>query len=1067
MNALLLVAVLVASLMLQPSPGRPEWDDPAVLHVGTERPHATLMVYPSADLATTGDRTRSPWFRSLNGTWKFNWAPGPAGRPTDFHREDFADSAWKTIKVPGSIEMQGFGLPIYVNIGYTFPYERSAPHPPRDANPVGSYRTTFEVPADWTGRQVLLHFDGVDSAFYAWVNGQKVGYSEDARTPAEFNVTRYVRPGKNQLAVEVYRYSDGSFLEDQDMFRMSGIFRDVYLWATPPQHVRDVQVSTDLDPKYVDATLTVNASIVTTAAGAVTAEVELRDPAGGRVAGASKAVRLTPGSDTHAVFRIPVRNPRKWTAETPALYQVLVTLRDGRGQVLEVVPQAAGFREVEIRGGRLLVNGRPVLFKGVNRHEHDATLGHTLDRALMVRDIELMKQHNVNAVRTSHYPNDPLWYELADRYGLYLVDEANIECHGFGTDTKNRLTNDPAWTAAYVDRMQRMVERDKNHPSVVIWSMGNECGDGLNFDATYKWTKGRDASRPVHYEGSSSWGGPNSDINSFMYPSPARMEELARKRPDVPLLLCEYTHAMGNSNGGLKEYWDLFYSGGNMQGAFVWDWVNQGIRQPVPAAYRDTAGRDTFFAYGGWWEDRTGQHNDENFCQNGLVSADRVPYPGLAALKYVYRYLHGVPTGLPSLAGAATSSGAAGLSPVRISVRSWFDFVNARDVATGAWSVTANGRSVASGGLPELDIAPGQQREFTIPLPAITPEPGTEYFLNLSFTTKEETPWAPKGHEMAWEQWKLPIQSPPAPQPPSPRALGMETWGRLTYFTGTDFALVFDRLLGEIQSYSLRGTRVLERGPRLDFWRAMTDNDLGAWKSVGNAARKAPESDITVWRHAGPSWSVKDVQVKRLDAGRAQVTVSGAVPAAGATCTLTYTIRGDGEVAVEADYQPGSAPTAMMPRFGLELVVSPGFEKIEWLGRGPLETYSDRQFERIGLYSSTVREQWVEYSRPQENGNKTDVRWVKLTNGAGLGLMAVGEPTLSVAASHVTKDDLEGADYSFKLPRRPEIYLNLDMAQMGVGGIDSWSRNAYPLPAYRIDPAGPHKYRFTLKPVAR
>jgi len=701
-----------------------------------------------------------------------------------------------------------------------------------------------------------------------------------------------------------------------------------------------------------------------------------------------------------------------------------------------------------------LVNGRPILFKGVNRHEHDVTLGHTLDRTLMVRDIELMKQHNVNAVRTSHYPNDPLWYELADRYGLYLIDEANIECHGFGTDPKNRLTNDAAWTPAYVDRMQRMVERDKNHPSVVIWSMGNECGEGLNFAATYKWTKTRDASRPVHYEGSSSEGGPNSDINSFMYPSPARMVELAKKRPDMPLILCEYTHAMGNSNGGLKEYWDLFYSGANMQGAFVWDWVNQGIRQPVPERHRATAGRDTFLAYGGWWEDRVGQHNDENFCQNGLVSADRVPYPGLSALKYVYRYLHAAP-----VEGAASMSG-------RVTIKNWFDFVNAKDVATGTWSVLANGRPVASGALPELDIAPGQQREFTVPLPPVTPEAGTEYFLNLSFVTRDQTAWAPKGHEIAWEQWKLPIQAPPLAEPAAPPALAMENWGRLTHFTGPDFALVFDRLVGEIQSYSHRGVRVLERGPQPDFWRAMTDNDLGAWKSVGNSARKDPKSDITVWRHAGPAWSVKDVQVKRLDAGRAQVTVLGAIPAAEATCVMTYTIRGDGEVAVETAYQPGTAAKAMMPRFGLELVVSPGFEKIEWFGRGPIETYSDRQFERIGLYSSTVGEQWVEYSRPQENGNKTDVRWVKLTNQAGLGLMAIGEPTLSVAASHFTKEDLEGADYSFKLPRRPEIYLNLDMVQMGVGGIDSWSRNAYPLPAYRVDPGQPLKYRFRLRPVA-
>ena len=1050
MSNLLLALILALSALGQSPAQRPEWDDPAVLHEGTERPHATLMAYPSAELAATGDPARSPWFRSLNGTWKFNWAPGPASRPVGFHREDFSDGSWKTIRVPGSIEAQGFGIPIYVNSGYSFPYDEKAPRPPLEANPVGSYRTTFEVPADWGGRQVFLHFDGVDSAFYAWVNGVRVGYSEDARTPAEFNVTRLLRPGRNLLAVEVYRYSDGSFLEDQDMFRMSGIFRDVYLWSPADQHVRDIHVNTELDASYQDAVLTVRADLATRAAASTVVELELRDPSGARMAGASKRVRVAPGADTPALFRLAVENPRKWSAETPVLYQVLLTVRDAKGRVLEVVPQAVGFREVEVKGARVLVNGRPVLLKGVNRHEHDVALGHTLDRAVMVRDIELMKQHNVNAVRTTHYPNDPLWYELADRYGLYLIDEANIECHGFGTNPQNRLTNDPAWTAAYVDRMQRMVERDKNHPSVVIWSMGNECGDGLNFAATYKWTKGRDASRPVHYEGTTSEGGSHADVNSFMYPSPSRMEELAKKRPDLPLILCEYTHAMGNSNGGLKEYWDLFYSGANMQGAFVWDWVDQGIRQPVPAAFRASTEAKSFFAYGGWWEDRVGQNNDENFCQNGLVSADRVPHPGLAALKYVYRYLHGAPVDL-----------AAG----RVSVRSWFDFVNAKDVATATWTVTANGRVLGSGPLPDLDIAPGQQREFTLPLPAIAPQPATEYFLNLSFATREETAWAPKGHEIAWEQWRLPIEAPPAPPSAPPPPLGMEAWGRLTRFTGPDFALIFDRLSGVIQRYSYRGVAVLERGPRPDFWRAMTDNDLGAWKSVGTLARKDPKADISVWRHAGPAWSVRDVQVKRVDAGSAQVVVSAAIPAADAACTITYTIRGDGEMAVETSYQPGTSARAMMPRFGLELVVSPGLERIEWFGRGPLETYADRQFERVGRYSSTVTAQWVEYSRPQENGNKTDVRWVTLTNGNGVGLMAIGDPTLSVSASHVTKDDLEGTDYSFKLPRRPETYLNLDMAQMGVGGIDSWSRNAYPLPAYRIAADQPHRFRFTLRPV--
>ena len=1035
---------------------RPEWDDLAVLHVGAERPHATMMAYPSAELAVANDPARSPWFRSLNGTWKLRWSPNPAARLVDFWREDVRDEGWADVKVPGSLETQGFGMPVYVNIGYVFPFDEKAPRPPSDDNPVASYRTRFDLPADWAGRRVLLHFDGVDSAAYVWVNGTKIGYSEDSRTPMEFDVTRSVRPGSNLLAVEVYRFSDGSFLEDQDMFRLSGIFRDVYLWSPAAQHVRDFEVKTDLDARYRDATLDVRALVVNVgqAPAGVTLDLELRDPSGARVGAASRRARAAAGgTDTPIAFRLPVRNPLTWSAETPSLYTLLLTLRSAAGQVLEVIPARVGFREVSIADGKILVNGRPVLFKGVNRHEHHPETGHTVDRETMVRDIELMKRHNVNAVRTSHYPNAPLWYELTDQYGLYVIDEANIETHGFGSNRKNRLANDPAWAASHLDRMTRMVERDKNHPSIVIWSMGNESGDGPNFAGTYAWTKQRDPSRPVHYEGSSSEGGPNSDINSFMYPTPQQVEALAAKRPAMPLLLCEYTHAMGNSNGGLQHYWDLFYSGRNMRGAFVWDWVNQGIRQKVPAAYRAAGGPETFLAYGGWWEDPAGQHNDWNFSQNGLVSADRVPSPGLRAIKYVYRSLHG---------------SAVDLKAGRVAVRNWFDFLNARDAASLSWAVSANGTTVQSGSVDLPDIPPGEQREVSLPVPAITPEPGTEYWLNLSFVTRDDSSWAPKGHEIAWEQFRLPIEAPPAPTRPSAPPLGIEEWGRLTYFTGKDFSLTFDRLAGAVLSYSVRGRRVIERGPVPDFWRAMTDNDLGAWKSVGAAARKNPALDTTVWREAGSAWRVKDVAVTRLDDGRARVKVTGVLPVGGgAPYEVTYTIAGDGEVAVEASYSPGTLPAGMMPRFGLQLMLAAGLETITWYGRGPHETYWDRAFEPIGVYSGTVAGQWVEYSRPQENGNKVDVRWVTLTGADGIGLMARGDPTLSVSASHATARDLEAADYTFQVPRRPQVFLNLDGAQMGVGGIDSWSPKAWPLEPYRLPADQPHRYRFTLTPVLK
>jgi beta-galactosidase len=987
-----------------------------------------MMVYPSAALARQADRTKSPWFKLLNGDWKFHWVARPDQRPADFYRPDFNDAQWKPIPVPSSWQLQGYDYPIYTNILYPFQYDPKNPRPPRDYNPVGSYRTTFEVPAGWKGRQVLLHFSGVDSAFYVWVNGHQAGYSEDSRTPAEFNITKYLKPGANLLAVEVYRYSDGSYLEDQDMWRMSGIFRDVYLWSVAGRHIRDFEVRTDLDAEYRDAVLKLSAEV--TGNGSLT--MELFDGAQ-RVA----PPRVVKVADGRAAAEINIANPRKWTAETPFLYQLLLMLKDPAGRTVEVIPWRVGFREVEIRNARILVNGRPVLFKGVNRHEHSPDTGKYVPVDLMVKDILLMKQYNINAVRTSHYPNAPEWYELCDRYGLYVIDEGNIESHGYGNDPRNRLSNDPEWRTAHLDRVARMVERDKNHASVAIWSFGNESGDGPNVKAAYEWTKQRDPTRPFHYEGTTAHGGSNADINSFMYPPPEEMARLAAKRPEMPLLLCEYTHAMGNSNGGLKEYWDIFYSDTNMRGAFVWDWVDQGIRQPVPAGYQARSGKKTFLAYGGWWEDQRGLHNDNNFCMNGLVNADREPHPGLHAIKYVYRYLH------------------ARFEDGKLRVKNWFDFVNAKDVAEGLWEVKAEGETLASGRLPELDLAPGQERELAIALPAIEPAPGVEYWLNVSFVLKADTPYAKKGHEIAWEQFKL-AEGPPRAFQPSGE-LSIDEQGDEVRFAGRDFSVVLDQKAGAISGYTFRGTRLIERGPVPDFWRAPTDNDRGAWKNLSTAEKKQPELDLEVWRGG---WQAKSVEVKRLDQGSAQATVSFE-PA-----IISYTIYGSGDIVVETTFRPDEARRAMLPRFGTELVLAPGLEKITWYGRGPNETYADRSFERVGVYSGTVEGQWTEYSRPQENGNKVDVRWVTLVNGRGAGLRATGMPLLSVAASHYTKKDVEDSDYSFKLQRRPEVYLNLDARQMGVGGIDSWSMNAYPLAPYRIPSGQAMSFRYRLSPVA-
>ena len=1042
------------SLALLAGADRPEWDNPAIVHVGTEKPHVTMMAFPSAELARTGDRAKSPWFHLLNGTWKFHGSLRPAERPLDFYRPGYDDSAWGTMPVPSSWQMHGFDIPIYTNIIYPWPQDPAKPpQVPYTFNPVGSYRLRFTVPPEWKGRPVYLHFDGVDSAFYAWVNGEKLGYSEDSRTPAEFNLTPHLKPGVNLLAVEVYRFGDGAFLEDQDMWRMSGIFRDVYLWTTPSQHLRDFEIKTNLDDQYRDATVSIQAKLANAAAKAanVTVTASLTDANGAPVGKpATATVEAAANGESSTVLEIPLSNPRKWSAEDPYLYKLLLTVRDASGAVLEVIPQNVGVRRIEIKDGRFLVNGRAILVKGVNRHEHSEDTAKYVPLESMLKDIRLMKQFNVNAVRTSHYPNTPVWYDLCDRYGIYVLDEANIECHHYGNNPSNRLTNDPEWQTAYLDRVERMVERDKNHPSVIIWSMGNESGDGPNAAAAYQWTKKRDSSRPFHYEGTTSHGGSNADINSFMYPSPERVKQLAAQRPNMPLILCEYEHAMGNSSGGLKEYWDIFYSGTNAQGAFVWDWVDQGIKLPVPGEYRSNTSQTTFLAYGGWWEDKNGIRNDNDFNNNGLVSADRKPHPGLYALKYVYRYLHVQPVDL---------------ADGKVKVKNWFDFINPKDLAEGVWEVKADGKTIAGGKLPPLDIEPRAEAEYNIALPKIDAKPGTEYWLNFSFTLKHATEWAPMGHEIAWDQFKLPVSSPAVAFTPSKAALDIKETADDATLSGPQFSLRIDKKNGVIEQYRYKGVTILDRGPVPDFWRAPTNNDRGAWKAVQGRVSRDPSFDIFKWREAAPRWDLRNVTVERVDASSARVTVRAGLPVVQGNYALTYTVYGGGDVVVSCEYDPGTEKVAMMPRFGTELIAAPGLENLTWYGRGPKETLVDRAFERIGVYSGTVDQQWVEYMRPQENGSKVDVRWMTLTNAQGIGLKAVGDPALTVSARHYSKDDIENAAYTFQMKRHPETYLNLDLEMMGAGGIDSWSPNAYPMAPYRIDGNTKHAYTYRLSPI--
>ena len=631
-----------------------DWANPQLTGVNNELPHATMVICPDAKtalkigVASNAERVKSPFYRSLNGNWKYHYSSNLLARVPDFWQPKFDDSAWPTIPVPANVEMEGYGIPIYVNIRYPWTWHGVKPNPPfipveEPNNTVNAYRRTFSVPKKWDGRRVLLTFDGVNSFFELWINGQKVGMGKDTRTPVEFDITKYLQPGENSLALENFRWSDASYLEDQDFWRLSGIFRDVYLWSPPNVHIRDFEVKTDLDAQYQDASIKV--SLHLNNRGAQSAEVivqgELFDPAGQLLMSPSLQTNIPAGQEIVIAGTVPVTNPLKWTAETPNLYKVLLTLKDTSGKTLEVIPVNVGIRKVEIKDGNLLVNGQRILIKGANRHEFDPDRGQAITLDSMIKDILLMKRHNLNAMRCCHYPNQPAWYDLCDRYGLYLIDEANIESHGMGYGPET-LAKRPDFAAAHMNRTMRMVERDKNHASVIIWSLGNEAGFGPNFEATADWIHQRDQSRPVHYERAELDS--HTDIVCPMYPGIKSLAEYSSKPEERPFIMCEYSHAMGNSSGGMWSYWNQIYEKPYLQGGFIWDWVDQGLRQKqgnLPLAHftKVKPGDKTFWAYGGDFGPLD-VPSDDNFCCNGLVSPDRVPHPGLLQVKHIYQYIH-------------------------------------------------------------------------------------------------------------------------------------------------------------------------------------------------------------------------------------------------------------------------------------------------------------------------------------------------------------------------------------------------------------------------------------------
>ncbi|MHB1034398.1 MAG: glycoside hydrolase family 2 TIM barrel-domain containing protein [Pirellulales bacterium] len=1031
---------LMASVSAAPLP--PEIENPECLGINKQPYHATLMPYANLQEALAANRHASSFCRSLNGPWKFNWVNRPELRPADFYKPDFDVSAWKEIPVPSNWQVLGYGTPYYRNLGYIF--KKDFPHvmsePPKDwtaydeRNPVGSYRREFEVPASFSqdGRRVFLTFDGVDSAFFLWINGEKVGYSVNSRNPAEFDVTKYVKPGKNLVAVEVYRFSAGSFLEDQDMWRLSGIFRNVTLWSAPSVHVRDFFVKTDLDAQYKDATVEVTAKVKNYTADAKIEQIvtaRLFDSQGKPVAAASGRIgKFAPAQEQVVALKVPVSNPAKWTAETPNLYTLVLAMGPGNQQKpepTEILSARLGFRKVEIKGRQLLVNGTPLKLKGVNRHEHWPEVGHAVTEAQMIRDLEVLKQGNCNHVRTCHYSDDPRWYELCDEWGIWLVAEANCECHGYD----GRFDNEPRMREAIIDRNVANVENFKNHPSVIIWSLGNECGGrGKNFIDAMNTIKAIDPTRPVHYERFGMGRGNPADFDGKMYGTPAEFARIAKdKTLTKPFYICEFAHAMFNSMGSLAEYSDVIDRCPEIVGGAIWEWQDQGLwnrRDP----------KHPILAYGGGFGEVP---NDHYFIHKGVVAADRSPKPHYPEMKRAFQWI-----------GIEAADLAAGT----VKIKNKYQFIDLAGFR-GAWTLSEDGVELQQGTLAMPAVAAGAEATVTVPWRKFQPKPGAEYFLRVAFTLANNERWAKKGYEVAAAPFKLPVMALAIATGEEEQPLRLTQDDKAVTVAGNGFTVVFDKAAGAISALNRGGVNVLAAGggPRLHLWRAPHRND-DMWAYDG-------------WRKYGlDSLAVDVLNLTASQAGPKGVRVVAEIKATGkngfsATHTAAYTITGDGAVAVDNDVK-FEGPRIALARLGVRMLLDKRLDRFDFLGRGPMENYADRKrgFD-VGLYSTGVSEQYA-YEKPMERANHEDIRWAALT-GAGLpGLLAQADgDLLQTSALPHTDEQMTPVEYQIDLPASEATVLCLSAKTLGVGSNGCGPR---PLEKYIVW-SKPSKFSYVLR----
>jgi beta-galactosidase len=985
-----------------------EWEDQTIVEINKLAPHSISMSYATLEQAVKDDYAASPWYKSLNGTWKFNYSDQPEKAPQDFFKTNFNDQGWKTIPVPANWELNGFGIPIYTNIVYPFP--KNPPFIDHAFAPVGEYRRSFDVPATWTGREIILHFGSVTGAMYVYINGKEVGFSKVSKSPAEFNITPFLSPGSNQIALKVYRWHDGSYLEDQDFWRLTGIERDVYLIAKNKTHIADFFSHADLDPTYTDGMFSIDIQLNNPMDQKVSTTVSLFDASGSKITTLNLPASSLKELHTNAV----IRNVKLWSAETPNLYTMVIELRDPSFRTIEAVSHKIGFKKVEIKNAQLLVNGRRVMVHGVNRHEHDDVLGHVSTRELMIKDIQLMKQNNINADRSCHYPDDPLWLKLCDEYGLYLVDEANVEVHGMGATLQGPFDETvhpaylPSWAPAFEDRIKRMLERDKNHACVTIWSMGNECGNGKVFHDMYTWIKNRDASRPVQSEQAGrDW---NTDIVCPMYPPMDYMKryaaDLSQKRP---FIMCEYAHAMGNSTGNFQEYFDVIKSSPQMQGGFIWDWVDQGNKT------RDLSGR-TFWAYGG--DLGSGHlHNDENFCSNGLVAADRSMHPGLYEVKKVYQdiilkdydWKHG-----------------------KITVENNFCFKDLSDYSF-KWVLKKNGVEIKSSSF-EVFAAHNTAKEIQLDIPDITND--AEYTLNVFALTRKVLPLIPVGHEVAREEFGSNTKQFFTVARVNSGNLKIDKSNNGLSFTSGDVTGRFNLDNGKLVEYKYKGNPVLLQSPEPYFWRAPTDNDFG----------NDMQLKLSIWRNAHVNQKNLSTTVGELTTEGITIESKYRLTDLRANYTVKYIIRNDGSIQVNPSIDLGEdSELPEMPRFGMRLIVPKAWSTINFYGRGPWENYSDRNTASfLGQYSQALKDQFTSnYIRPQECGYRTDVRWVSLGDASRTGLKITGiQPLCYSALPYLTEDIDPGTTKKNRHPsdlnERDFIDLHIDLAQRGVGGDNSW-----------------------------